>query len=172
MYKAFNEEDEEVINTIDIGSGNFSNTQKKEALACANPVFGIDYKQKKGRGMKIKGIVKGGPMYIAGVRMDDILTHMDNVFVDTKIGFVDKCSEYKPGDECMIKIKRAESVLTLRVIVGASGFNQKQILAVKRMSSIMVGGSLLPQEVKVEKAKKKTWKNEKNSRGKISSNST
>merc|ERR1712233_228950 len=121
--------------------------------------MGVEYSAQKNIGIVLTSVVKDSPMFVAGLRASDTVTHVAGVYVDQQSDFMTQFNQLKAGDECMIKAMRRGDPLSFRVIIGAKGYSEKQILAIRRAST--TDGSQLVGIQKVEKAKRKLAKMKK-----------
>lgn len=131
----------------------FCKSMKKE-LSLAPSLLGI-----KSRGEQYVGIItmevhKGRPAEVGGLKAGDIITHLNDVFVDDHSKFTKIYTRHKPGDTILATVVRGwnRKTTTIRMIVGAQGFTQRQIEIIKR--STITHGVELEGVTKLEHAKK------------------
>jgi serine protease Do len=58
----------------------------------------------------IERVYRGTPAFVAGLRPDDLITHMDRVVIRTCNDFYARLEKYKPGDTVKITYKRGNRI--------------------------------------------------------------
>lgn len=131
----------------------FCKSMKKE-LSLAPSLLGI-----KSRGEQYVGIItmevhKGKPADIGGLKAGDIITHLNDVFVDDHAKFTKIYTRHRPGDTILATVVRGwnKKSMPIRMVVGAQGYTQRQIEIIKR--STITHGVELEGVTKIEHAKK------------------
>lgn len=66
-----------------------------------------------GKGVKVKGIIKGGSAEIAGIKQDDIILAFDNTSIKDIFAYKDLLSAYNRGDKVTIKVRRDQKYIYL-----------------------------------------------------------
>ncbi len=70
-------------------------------------------------GTRVESIVPGSPAGVAGLRIGDFITAIDNMPVDQNHPLADALLQYKPGDEVTIGYTRLGQSQTTKVRLGA-----------------------------------------------------
>ena len=79
-----------------------------------------DYSWESG-GMRITGVVDGGPASKAGIRGGDILVRFGERDVEDVYGYMYALQEHQPGDEVELVVLRDDERITVTVVLEAGG---------------------------------------------------
>lgn len=127
---------------------------KKKELSNTDPTLGMECTPVPRKGLMIESAEEGKPIYHAGIRAGDMITHVQGMFCDSKENFFSIYRKMSPGDDLMLKITRDDVSMTLRVVVGAAGYSTEQIMKIRSIS-VTEHVSTKSQLEKIESARKK-----------------
>jgi len=92
-------------------------TVKYEHVRWSRPpkgYLGITLEDAEG-GVKVTGVVVGGPAAAAGIKADDVVTQMNSEEVAEAAALISAIGRHKPGTEITLKITRGETKLDIKV---------------------------------------------------------
>ncbi|WP_126457210.1 Do family serine endopeptidase [Sulfuriflexus mobilis] len=81
------------------------------------PELAESFKLEAGAGVLIAGVLRLGPAEVAGLRPGDILTHINDVHVDSSFTLLNTIAGYKPGQSLQLHVLRAGKPLELTATV-------------------------------------------------------
>jgi serine protease DegS len=81
------------------------------------PELAESFKLEVGAGVLIAGVLRKGPAEVAGLRPGDILTHINDVHVDSSFTLLNIIASHKPGQALQLRVLRAGKELELNAEV-------------------------------------------------------
>jgi len=82
-----------------------------------SPELAESFKLEVGSGVLIAGVLRLGPAEVAGLRPGDILTHIDDVHVDSSFTLLNTIAGHKPGQALQLHVIRAGKKIELKAAV-------------------------------------------------------
>ena len=82
-----------------------------------SPELAESFKLEVGTGVLIAGVLRQGPAEVAGLRPGDILTHIDDVHVDSSFTLLNTIAGHKPGQTLLLHVLRAGKKIELNAEV-------------------------------------------------------
>jgi serine protease DegS len=77
------------------------------------PELAESFKLDVGAGVLIAGVLRKGPAEVAGLRPGDILTHINDIHVDSSFTLLNTIAGYKPGQALQLQVLRAGKKIEL-----------------------------------------------------------
>jgi membrane-associated protease RseP (regulator of RpoE activity) len=97
-------------------------TQAASQPAGPRPFLGgIPSYEDTGGGVKLDGVTKGSPAEQAGLTKGDVLLELGGKKIDNIYDYQYALSERKPGDEVVLKVKRGDGLMFVKVKLGRRG---------------------------------------------------
>ncbi len=92
------------------GKSPMSEDNREKVIRVDHGILLFDQGRRRSPPAYIERVYPGTPAFRAGLRPDDLITHMDRVVIRTCNDFYERLKKYKPGDTVKITYKRGNSI--------------------------------------------------------------
>jgi len=92
------------------GKSAMSEETRDKVIPVRHGILLFDQGRRRSPPAYIERVYRGSPGFKAGLRPDDLITHMDRVVIRTCNNFYARLKKYKPGDTARITYKRGDKI--------------------------------------------------------------
>ena len=103
-----------------IDHGYFSRPFIGISYQAISPDIAATYRLPVQWGAYVTKVASGSPADSAGLKVDDIITSINNVKIDETHNYLNVLYTYKPGDQVTLGVMRAGNETTLQITLGES----------------------------------------------------
>lgn len=123
------------VENLDLTAYQVSSSKKHhQELLESPPMLGMDCRP-QGQGVLVVKVVPKGPVDVAGICVDDLITHFNDVHIDTHAALLETFSTLQPGNDLVVRLTRKEREVSLLVSVGAKQYSLSEIKNIKKRAS-------------------------------------
>lgn len=98
------------------------------------PLLGVGLDDAEGGGVRVSQVLPLSAAAKAGVKVDDVITHLDEKSINARMELIDSIQEHRSGDVVHLRILRDEETINVEATLGTWGFAEAD------MPSFVMGG--------------------------------